>query len=204
MAPRYTACSMPPNLIRAFIAIELPPTIRQQLEKVVRQFQAQRLTGVRWVAVNNIHLTLKFLGDSSPHSLEKLTARIEPAARSVSPFPIQVTGLGAFPNPRRPRVIWVGLQAPPALAELQKAIEAQAAAVGFSLDARGFSPHLTLGRVQQSARGEEVARISSALAQTQVGLLGEFNAKCVSLFRSDLRPGGAVYTHLAEFPLKSA
>ncbi len=195
---------MPPNLIRAFVAIELPEPIRQQLAGLTQRLQALRLSGIRWVATENTHLTLKFLGDAAPQSLNRLVAGLKPALQSVVPFPIQVTGLGAFPNLRRPRVVWTGLQAPPALEGLYRLVEAQAAQAGFQPEARGFSPHLTLGRVQQSARGEEVARIAAALGQVQVGLLGEFNAGGITLFRSDLRPNGPIYTRLAEISLKKS
>jgi 2'-5' RNA ligase len=168
---------MPSNLIRAFIAIDLPAPLRKELDAVVSRFNALRASGVRWVAAANIHLTLKFLGESVPASLNDLAGKLKAVAPEQPTFSLRVAGLGAFPNPRRPRVIWVGLDASPELERLQQAIETQSALAGFSPDDRKFSPHLTLGRVQEHAGPEEVARITAALSQLKVGTLGELTVE---------------------------
>ncbi|MRR31140.1 RNA 2',3'-cyclic phosphodiesterase, partial [bacterium] len=136
------------STIRAFIAIELPLEIRSQLEATIRKFKAQKVQAVRWVAVDNIHLTLKFLGDISSGDLGKLTNILQNQISSNMAFPVQVAGVGVFPNPRRPRIIWVGLQTPPELIKLQTTVEKAASLIGIPPEDRGFSPHLTLGRVR--------------------------------------------------------
>lgn len=190
-----------PIPIRAFIAVELPAEIQAQLEGVAKRLRAARATAVRWVAVQNIHLTLKFLGDTDPADLTRLGELLTPIAGQFPPVELSVGGLGSFPNNRQPRVIWVGVEIPPQIKALQRSIEAAAEKIGCPREDRPFSPHLTLGRVQKSASREEIAQISQALAAIQVGELGRFQATSFTLFRSDLRPSGSIYTPLAHFEL---
>jgi RNA 2',3'-cyclic 3'-phosphodiesterase len=192
--------------VRSFIAIELPEEIRRELHAIEMKIQAQagdsaRKT-VRWVAANNMHLTLKFLGEVSAANLQILTQAIKEATGRYPAFEFTVNGLGAFPNTRRPRVVWVGVEAPPDLLAIQKAIEAETRRLGYPSEERPFSPHLTLGRTAQNARPEEIARLAHALSEMKIGLVGRVQAEEVILFRSDLRPTGAVYTPLNHFPLQ--
>lgn len=187
--------------MRAFIAIDLNPEVRNGLKSLIANLKSQIPSGVRWSAVENIHLTLKFLGESSPSRLEGLRQGLPAVVQPIPPFEFSLEGLGAFPNFRRPRVIWVGIQSPPALAELRRRIEKSALDNGYPLEERDFSPHLTLGRVQPSASTTEVAAISAALAQAHIGCIGKVAVQKVILFHSDLQPAGPVYTPLGNFPL---
>jgi len=155
------------------------------------------------VAPHNVHLTLKFLGDVSPTTLQELAEAIKVETVSHGMFSISVGGLGAFPSPRRARVIWVGLEAPPALEALRRGVEAAAAQLGYAPEGRPFSPHLTIGRVEQNASAADLQRIRAALEATKVGLLGTQQVEALHIFKSDLQPGGSVYTHLYTMPLKS-
>lgn len=194
--------------IRAFIAIELPAALRQHLGEVEKEIQSRAGEGarraVRWVPVENMHLTLKFLGEVSTGSLEALSRMLQVEAARHKPFSLMVGGLGAFPNLRRPRVIWVGLEAPPDLLSLQHSIEAETSRLGYPAEERPFSPHLTLGRIAQNALPTEVALVSRVLGDTSLGAFGQVQVDQLHLFRSDLRPGGAVYTSLQVFPLHLA
>ncbi len=190
-------------LIRAFIAIELPLEIRAHLEATIQKFKAQKIQAVRWVAVDNIHLTLKFLGDTSSGDLGKLTNILQKQMSSHQPFSVQVAGVGAFPNPQRPRIIWVGLQAPSGLNILQASIETAASLIGIPPEDRSFSPHLTLGRVRNDASPADLQTLRAALNLIQVGSLGDFTVNQFTLFRSDLRPQGPLYTVLQQFALNA-
>jgi 2'-5' RNA ligase len=198
------------NAIRAFIAIELTEELRHELDLVTRQLQEQCVAAggeaarksVRWVPASNIHLTLKFLGEVSIANVQSLARMLKTEAMHHVPFDVEVTGLGAFPNVRRPRVIWVGSEAPANLTALQRAIEAETRALGYPAEERPFSPHLTLGRISQSATPPEATAVAQALGKVQVGSLGCMHVDTVHLFQSDLRPQGAVYTSLYSFPLK--
>jgi 2'-5' RNA ligase len=122
---------------------------------------------------------------------------------SYSMFSISVGGLGAFPTPRRPRVIWIGLETPPALQALWHAVETVAARLGYTPEERPFSAHLTIGRVGQNISASDAQHIRSMLESTKVGTLGTLRVEAVHIFKSDLLPGGSVYTHLYALPLKS-
>ena len=197
------------DAIRAFIAIELPAELRHQLDEVTHQMQERCLSiggeqarkAVRWVPSDNIHLTLKFLGEVSVANLQQLARMLKTEAAHYTPFKITVGGIGAFPNLRRPRVIWVGSEAPPTLATLQHAIETETRALGYPDEEREFSPHLTLGRVSQNANPTEIAAISQALAGIRVQPMDSIHVEEVHLFRSDLRPTGAIYSSLYNFSL---
>jgi 2'-5' RNA ligase len=185
------------SLIRAFIAIDLSQAVSQQLEEIVRQLKT-RFPGkaVRWVAVKNIHLTIKFMGDISPANLRTLEQTLQSEASRFAVFSFHVGGLGAFPSIRRPRVVWVGVQAPDELAGLQRSVEKALERLGYPAEGRAFSPHLTLGRVGRNITPDELGRLSQALETLPVGQLGTVQAQAIHLIRSDLRPDGPLYTRL--------
>ena len=185
------------SVIRAFIAIEIPPAIHAQLDHISQELRSQTKTwAIHWVAVNNIHLTLKFLGEVPSTNLDLLTRSLNREVAKHSTFEINVGGLGAFPSIRRPRVIWIGIEAPSGLYALQKGIDAETLRLGYQTDERGFSPHLTLARLSQNASPDEIRQISEVLMNDKVGRLGTFKAEALRLFKSDLLPSGAVYTPL--------
>jgi RNA 2',3'-cyclic 3'-phosphodiesterase len=192
------------SVIRAFIAIKLSPEIHQRLNDV-NVLLKQRLQGalIRWVPVDNIHLTLKFLGDVPTTNLDMLAKILKAEASQYEPFEISVGELGAFPSAHRPHVIWLGVQAPAELNTLQHGIEEETARLGYKPEDRPFSPHLTLGRVSRNADTQDFARIEAAINETKVGFLGAMRVETVQLFKSDLKPNGAVYTGLLEAPFKS-
>ena len=190
-------------VIRSFIAIELPDSIHEQLRKLILQL-SPATRAVRWVSPENIHLTLKFLGDVDGAVIPKIQAALNREAAYCMKFTVQVSGLGAFPNLRRPRVVWTGVQAPQELTRLVKAVENATVPLGFPTEERPFSPHLTLGRVSQHASPDEVASFGALLSRTVAGVLGEAAVDSVTFFRSDLRPTGAVYSPLSRLKLGGA
>jgi 2'-5' RNA ligase len=185
--------------IRSFIAIELPTGIQAEFGRVIQLLSpAGTQTPVRWMTPQNIHLTLKFLGDIKLSGVNQLKDALKQECRRHGPFEIRVGTLGAFPNIHRPRVIWIGVQAPPELAALQQGIETSLLTLGYPPEDRQFSPHLTLGRVSQQVRAVDIDKLSSLLTKTRVGLLGIHEVRSVLLIRSDLRPTGPIYTKLSE------
>jgi 2'-5' RNA ligase len=153
--------------------------------------------------VGNVHLTLKFLGDVSEENLNALTAMIQAEASACPPFNLSIGGLGVFPSIKRPRVIWVGVEAPAELSDLHGRIEAETTKPGYPPDKRGFSPHVTLGRVLRRADSGEVREISQRLDQQKTGFIAASPVEAVHLYQSDLKSTGAVYTHLAAARLAS-
>jgi 2'-5' RNA ligase len=191
-------------MLRSFIAIELPSGIQAAIASSTAGLQKTLPKPlVRWVASKNLHLTLKFLGDVSPANLEQLAEALKVELVRHEKFTLSVGGLGAFPTSRRPRVIWIGLEAPALLTTIQRAVEAVSSRMGYPTEERPFSPHLTIGRVGQDASPTDLKRISSAIEETKVGPLGTVHVDAIHIFKSDLQPGGSVYTHLYAMPLKS-
>lgn len=185
------------SVIRAFIAIDLSLDIQHRLDDVLQNYKSQLANiPIRWVAATNIHLTLKFLGDVSLSNLNILTDMIQAEISAHHQFDISVGGSGAFPNIHQPRVIWVGVEAPPALNAIQNGIETTTTRLGYTREERAFSPHLTLGRVSRNATSQDVKAISKVLEVTRVGFLGATCVEKVYLYRSDLQPTGAVYTQI--------
>ncbi|GAP07367.1 MAG TPA: RNA 2',3'-cyclic phosphodiesterase [Anaerolinea thermolimosa] len=191
------------DAIRAFIAIPLPVEIRNRLGTIIDQLQRKTPSVVRWVTPENMHLTLKFLGNISPGNLDHLKQVLASEAAHHTASTLCLEGLGAFPNRNRPRVIWVGVKAQPALFELQQSIDRETARLGYPSEERDFSPHLTLGRISPHAGPGEIRQIAEALATHQVGEVGTAPVAEIILFRSDLRPGGAMYIPLFKARLKT-
>lgn len=191
-------------MLRSFIAIELPPEIQKAITRATSDIQkALPKPLVRWVTEQNIHLTLKFLGDVSPSNLEHLAEALKVESSQHPVFELSVGQLGAFPNTHRARVIWIGLEAPPELLILQHGVEAVAARLGYPAEERPFSAHLTIGRVGQNASAADLTKIRTELEACQVGLLGKLTVGAVHIFKSDLQPSGSIYTHLYAMNLKS-
>ncbi len=189
--------------LRVFVALPLTSELHAELARVQQRLQRTCPEGVRWVRPEGIHLTLFFIGELSPAQLPPIRAALAVVARHALSCTATVRGLGAFPNPRRPRVIWVGLEEPTGrLALLHQAVNEALARVGCEPESRPFAPHLTLGRVQQRRGGEEPQvgeAISRAVAQPCE--LGTVDFTKLVLFRSTLQPQGAVYTPLETFTL---
>lgn len=185
-------------VIRSFIAVDLPDALNTALEEASHQLQ-EALSGspVRWVPVNNIHLTLKFLGDVSEKNIRVLQTIVQTEAANHKLFEISVGGFGMFPNAARPRVLWVGVEAPDELMSLQRRIDMETARLGYAPDQREFNPHLTFGRVSRNASPAQVRKISDILKKHKIGFLGAARIETVTLFRSDLSPDGAVYSKIS-------
>ena len=192
------------DIIRAFIAIPLPHPLLEKLAALQRQLEKEVPSrSVRWVRTESIHLTLKFLGDTLTEKLPEIERALAAVARYVPACTFTVGELGCFPNPRRPRIVWVGVQEPTGrMAALQDAIEEVMASFGYTPEGRGFTPHLTLGRVRRHVPRSDVAQVGQAVTATQVGTLAEVPADHFALIRSVLKPAGAEYTVLQEFPLR--
>jgi 2'-5' RNA ligase len=182
--------------VRTFVAILLPDDVRRALAASVAQLRTVG-NDVAWVGPDNFHLTLKFLGPVDADRLPAVTDALTDAAGGCPSFQLGIRGLGAFPSPARPRVLWAGVDAGAApAAALAARIDDGLEALGFKREARAFSPHVTLGRVRQP---HAQPRLAEALTATVA--FGRVEVRHVSLMRSDLSPRGARYTELAAAPL---
>ena len=189
------------SLFRSFIAIEIPLEIQQNIYKETAGLRRELDGLVRWVASENVHLTLKFLGDVAPSTVEFLMQMLRSEAEGVNGFAIHLTGLGSFPSLKRPRVLYIGIHAPAGLEALHRGIESASRRLGYGSEERPFSPHLTLGRVRQKISAVEQQKIRRCLEATQVDVLGTARVDSVHLYKSELKPTGSVYTRLYSAPL---
>jgi RNA 2',3'-cyclic 3'-phosphodiesterase len=173
------------------------------LDDALRDLLAGEVTRLRplvhdvaWVARDNFHLTLKFLGGLDSTRLEAIVGALTGAAAGARPFDLAVAGLGAFPSPTRPRVLWIGIEQGAAeAASLATRVDDALAGVGFEREARAFTPHVTLGRARQARRQPGLAEVLRG------GGVGRQRVERLSLMRSELSPRRARYTELAGVPL---
>ncbi|HEX2570845.1 MAG TPA: RNA 2',3'-cyclic phosphodiesterase [Polyangia bacterium] len=189
--------------IRAFLAINLPVPVVRRLTDEVRALQpAVKAAGleVAWVPAANVHLTLKFFGNIDPVVVAAIQSRLSSGLRAHPPFELEARGLGAFPDARRPRILWAGLRESAPLLALQKDIEDWMEEIGFEREARTFHPHLTLGRVKHGgAQNEET--IATLLGEREKALFGGGRITEVVLYESRTLRAGAEYTPLTRVAL---
>ncbi|MFY9813613.1 MAG: RNA 2',3'-cyclic phosphodiesterase [Dehalococcoidales bacterium] len=183
------------SLIRAFIAVELPGELKQELAALETQLKKNSPPVVKWVDPESIHITLKFLGETSDAVIDELLLAMEESVAGVSPFKLEVGKLGAFPAVDRPQVIWVGVSGDmEKLAQLQKNLEQNTEQLRFKRESRPFSPHLTLGRVREGARVKEIQRIGKLLNETPFTAKHNIEAHEINLLKSQLTQAGAIHT----------
>jgi len=184
--------------VRSFIAIELPLEVKTELDLVERRLEVELSLPVKWVEPSNIHLTLKFLGNIPQTKVPQIADAIVVVARDISPFSLELGEPGVFPNPRRPRVIWIGLRGEIEKAiSLQRSIDGVLESMGFARESRPFAPHLTLARVRERPRIGQQDDLAKLLVNIKPGNRCRFEVTGVSLMRSQLTPRGAIYTELA-------
>ncbi len=184
--------------MRLFLAINLPPALRSRIH---RGCEPLRLAApqVSWIRSELLHFTVKFLGDVADHRLAELRRGLAAAASEHRPFRLLLADAGAFPNFRRPRVVWIGVRDQRPVNALAEDVEQACDLLGFARDARSFSAHLTLGRVKR----ELPPGVAGTLAQAAGATHNEYDVDVHSLdlMRSDLLPNGPRYTTLASLPL---
>jgi RNA 2',3'-cyclic 3'-phosphodiesterase len=187
--------------VRLFLAINLPATVRQQVLDATAPLRAVA-PRVSWADESKLHLTLKFLGEQPDEIVEPLRQAVDDVSRTHRQFAMRVEGVGAFPNFRRARVVWIGIAADPRLELLHHDLEVACERLGFAVEGRPFRPHLTLARVRDDT-GEDVLR-QLARAGKQITYAGEFAVRSVDLMRSVLRGStGARYECLHDAPLRT-
>jgi 2'-5' RNA ligase len=188
-------------MIRAFWAIELNREIRSALQEF-QQGIRNRLPAIGWVNPESLHLTVKFLGEIGEEQLSSIQQAVENGIKHCSPFSLEVEGIGGFPNIKQPRVLWAGVSGQ--VAELQilaSQVEQALIPLGFSSEAKTFHGHLTLARIKQGSREAGIALARSQVLD-QHPYFGQLNVHQLCLFRSELKPTGAVYHRLSEIQLK--
>ena len=200
--------------MRTFIAIELPEPVRrrivQQQRFLTQHLRAARAESViRWTATDNLHLTLRFLGETDESQRARVNEGLAAAAAQYAPLRLAVNEVGCFPNFRRPNIVWLGFQGDVrGLGQLQGQIEAAVRAAGFIAEERAFTPHLTIGRAQRSASTMDLQRAGETLRQAVAAQPAQapspaldFVVDRVVVMQSELRPSGPIYTPLEIYAL---
>ena len=181
---------------RLFFAIDIPAEVRDAIldaSSLIRR----RLVGVKWVDKGNIHLTMKFLGNTADSELEEICRRAEVLAGCFEPMALEMDGLGAFPSPGKPRIIWVGLSGVvDRLATLAEELETEMCDLGFASEGRPFRAHVTLGRARRKVRPEPLADGVFSFAE---GARRDFIVPDLVLYASQLTREGPIYTVVRKF-----
>ncbi|HEY0068673.1 MAG TPA: RNA 2',3'-cyclic phosphodiesterase [Chloroflexia bacterium] len=194
---------------RLFVAIELPPNIIQVIEGIqgqTRENLGEAAGLLRWSRPESIHITLQFLGEVPTARIPSITEALQQACATAVPFSLEVGGLGAFPNVRRPRVVWVGLGGETgAAADLASAVQGTLGSLGFKQD-KPFSPHMTIARAREGNAISRLAPLSRVLSLTGTVLpeQASFQVNGVSLMQSFMQSGGSVYKQLAHVSFPSS
>jgi RNA 2',3'-cyclic 3'-phosphodiesterase len=176
--------------VRLFVAVNLPESTRRFAYETAAPLR-KTAPSVRWVLPETLHITLKFLGDVAESRLSEMNAALAEAAAETSGFTIALRGLGAFPNFRRPRVFWIGVENAEPLVHVQSSVERVFARLGFPTEARDYHPHLTLGRTGPPLSREEVVATERTAATIEYEEMVRIDS--IDLMLSRLSPDGARY-----------
>ena len=188
--------------IRAFVAIELSLEIKRSLTELIDRLGRAGVPGVRWVDPDSTHLTLKFLGNVGLEQVQAIAEVLNACAGRASPFTLAIAEMGAFPNVRSPRVVWVGLTGDlESLASLQRDIVDGLAKLGFGREERPFSPHLTLARVRDRVGLQDRKKIGQVLAAAPSPVVASMKVASISLMKSTLTQEGAIHERLVRILL---
>ncbi len=180
--------------IRTFIAIEIPGNIISKIRELQEGIKKYSFK-IRWVRPENIHLTLKFLGDIEAVNIDEIAEAISKTVKGYTSISLKAKGIGVFPGIKRPRVLWVGLtDQSESLVRLQKTLDENLQALGFPREKRPFRGHLTMGRIKDNI---DVKKFGDALMAFRDFETETFTASQLVLYKSELKPSGAVYTELA-------
>jgi 2'-5' RNA ligase len=190
------------SMLRLFVACELPPEMKAALARLQDALRSKGAPRVRWVRPDGIHLTLKFLGAVPQEKVAAICEALAPTVQGIPPLALSLAEVGTFGDRRGARVLWVGMQGDlEPLARLQQRVEKALEPLGFPPERRAFSPHLTLARVPDTMGSGERQALRELAKTIEVPTAAAVTIGDLSLMRSILGPGGAVYERLAAFPL---
>ncbi len=179
--------------LRCFVAISLPGELKVRISGIQERLKPAG-ADVSWTRLEGMHLTLKFFGEIEEDRVRKIVKGLEAAVDGIPPFTLTVSGMGMFPDVRRPRVVWIGLKEEgDNLVRLQKGVEEELKNMGFPAEDRRFTPHITLGRARSNNNMDKLLKL---IEEEKAAELGSFSVSEVHLIKSELKPSGAVYTDI--------
>lgn len=185
--------------IRTFIAIQMPADIRQKLAEIGEELKKSG-ADAKWVAEDNFHITLKFLGNVTAGRMTAVSQVVGSVVERTESFHLVLSGVGAFPRLSRPSVVWVGISdGSDRVASLAEKIDAELGRLGFEREERPFSGHVTIARIRTSKNLERLKEIIEGLREQHVGVFG---VESVAIMKSELRRSGPIYTAINEYDLR--
>jgi 2'-5' RNA ligase len=188
--------------IRTFIAVDFPLEIKEKITEITAFFQTKLLPAqIKWVDPEHMHLTLKFMGETPLDKLVQIKQSIHQVVSGFPSFKIEIKALGMYPNIKRPRVIWLGINDENNLILLHNQLDQALKDEGIKPEKRPFYPHLTIGRVRRSADQESIRQIGKILSQYKISSLGKVEINELVYYQSVLTPQGPIYTILQSPPL---
>jgi len=181
--------------VRLFVAVDVPEAVRASLAELSARLQ-KICPSARWVRLEGVHITLKFIGEVSPEQVESIRQALG-SLPGFAPIELRFAGLGFFPSARRPRVFWAGVEAGPQLTALVAAIEMKLEPLGIPPEKRAFQPHLTLARIETP---QSTQALSAAVEELGTPQFGSETFREFHLYQSVLKRSGAEYTRLVTYP----
>lgn len=189
------------QLLRSFLAIELPESNKEEIIDHIQRYRELTQSKIKWVTRENLHITLRFLGKFERSHVQQLNILLSSLLKTIPAFNLHIDRMGAFPNNHTPKVIWLGFDYPENLGQVYKHIEDCVVKLGYDPDDRPFSPHLTLGRVRRDLPNIEIRNIGQIIAGAGLNFQSEFIAERVTLFQSELTRDGPIYLRLFDVNL---
>lgn len=188
--------------MRLFIGVSIPGFALKEIIKIQEMLRPGLGSSIRWSKPTSLHLTLKFIGETTEYKRADIVKVIQDASKGFSGFSIDCIGLGVFPNRRLPKVIWLGFELKQELLKLQNEIDNNLVIVGFGKEKQGFSPHLTIGRVNSQLASGESTFLNEKMDEFSEKVITTFPITEINLIKSDLKQSGPLYTTLNTISLK--
>lgn len=192
---------MSPATFRSFFACEISQEILKEIGNLQAELKHSLPRSVKWVNPGNLHLTIKFIGEFKTTHLEMLKTSLFTALEDIPPFKMEIKGLGVFPSYKKPRIIWLGINAEKPLVNLVQIVDRECAQIGYPREKRPFSAHITLGRIKSYATREDHKMIVDMLRTKETIVIGNQTVDSLHFIKSDLTPNGPIYKNMVTFPL---
>jgi 2'-5' RNA ligase len=189
---------------RTFIAVEIGEEILRSINDYSVDLQRKNPSGFRWVKADNLHLTLKFIGDTRSDQIVAVKQILNNLCNTREPFQLEINGTGAFPSWSHPRTIWIGLKLSDELKSFYRNLDSALAAIGIPTEGERFSPHLTLCRVTDHAAPQVVQNLCKDIQETPLTFLYSWQVERVVYLKSKLQPGGPIYSLISEHLFKKS
>jgi 2'-5' RNA ligase len=187
--------------IRSFFACDFTQENLNEISRISAELKTKLPDLVRWVGTENIHLTIKFIGEFKPDDVERTRSLLIQEVNTLKQFEIQINRLGVFPSYSMPRIIWVGIDQNEQMLQLVKMINRSTEQMGYPTEKRPFSAHVTLGRVRNDVSADKLRAIGSLVKSNENCIIGSQYVREVCFFQSRLTPQGSIYTKLFTVPL---